>query len=103
MVLTTQLDQRDTILVEVDFQAGYTQLVHSTDANVLVMVLPDCKSTPQKSRPIESGHGRHAVQVANVCSYSMSLAKKMNFNFCAGFYMDSHIRIMKVNITTLVS
>ena len=24
------------------------------------MVLQGCKSTPQKSRPIESGHGRHA-------------------------------------------
>ena len=47
-------------------QAGYTQLVHSTGANVAVMVLQGCKSTPQKSRPTESGHGRHAVQVANV-------------------------------------
>ena len=34
-----------------------------------VMVLQGCKSTLQKSRPIESGHGRHAVQVANVCGY----------------------------------
>ena len=69
MVLTTQLDERDTILVEgMEFQAGYTQLARSTGANVLVMVLQDCKSTPQKSRPIDSGHGRHAVQVANVCS-----------------------------------
>ena len=40
-------------------------------ANVSVMVLQGCKSTPQKSRPIESGHGRHAVQVANVCSYKL--------------------------------
>ena len=30
-----------------------------------VMVLQGCKFTPQKSRLIESGHGRHAVQVAN--------------------------------------
>ena len=52
-------------------QAGYTQLAHSTGANVSVMVLQGCKSTPQKSRPIESGHGRHAVQVANVCSYKL--------------------------------
>ena len=49
-------------------------------ANVSVMVLQGCKSTPQKSRPIKSGHGRHAVQVANV---AISWGKKMNFNFCA--------------------
>ena len=35
------------------------------------MVLQGCKSTLQESRPIESGHGRHAVQVANVCSYKL--------------------------------
>ena len=45
----------------VEFQAGYTQLVCSTGANVLIMILQGCKSTLQKSRPIESGHGRHAV------------------------------------------
>ena len=77
MVLTTQLDRRDTIPVEdIEFQAGYTQLVRSTGANVSVMVLQgSTESTPQKSRPIESGHGRHAVQVANVCSY-MGWTKK---------------------------
>ena len=51
------------------FQAGYTHLARSTGA---VMVLQGCKSTPQKSRPIESGHGRHVVQVANVV-YSLIL------------------------------
>ena len=40
-------------------------------AKVSVKVLQGCKSTPQKSRPIESGHERHAVQVANVCSYKL--------------------------------
>ena len=64
MVLTTQLDRRE-------FQAGYTQLTCSKGANVSVMVLQGCKSTPHKSRPIESGYGRHAVQVANVCSYKL--------------------------------
>ena len=49
------------------------QLARSTGANVSVMVLQGYKSTPQKSRPIESGHGRHAVQVANVCSYKLGL------------------------------
>ena len=61
MVLTTQLDQRTPFRSRVEFQAGYTQLARSTGANVSVMVLQGCKSTPQKSRPIESGHGRHAV------------------------------------------
>ena len=76
MVLTTQLDRRDTIPVE---GAGYTQLARSTGANVSVMVLQGCKSTPQKSRPIESGHGRHAVQVANVCSYKLGLKNEFQF------------------------
>ena len=40
------------------------------------MVLQGCKSTPQKSRPIESGHGRHAVQVA--IEHSYKLGQKMN-------------------------
>ena len=85
MVLTTQLDRRDTIPVKGRisswFKPGYTQLVHPTGANVSVMVLQGYKFTPQKSRPIESGHGRHAVQVANVCSYK--LGKKINFNLGA--------------------
>ena len=46
--------------------------MRSTGANVSVMALQGCKSTPQKSRPIESGHGRPAVQVANVCSYRIA-------------------------------
>ena len=71
------------------------------------MVLQGCKSTPQKSRPIESGHGRHAVQVANVCSYK--LGQKMNFNFganLAGFCMHSQgkqtriIKIKKIKVGT---
>ena len=67
MVLTTQLDQRDTIPVKGRIP-GWLHPI-GTGANVSVMVLQGCKSTPQKSRSIESGHGRHAVQVANVCSY----------------------------------
>ena len=63
----------------VEFQAGYTQLARSTGANVSVMILQGCKSTPQKSRPIESGHGRHAVQVANVCSYKLGLKSEFQF------------------------
>ena len=33
-------------------------------ANVSVMVLQCCKSSPQKSRPLESGHWRHSVWIA---------------------------------------
>ena len=35
----------------------------------------------QKSRPIESGHGRHAMQV--IIEYSYKLGQKMNLNFGA--------------------
>ena len=54
-----------------DEYSTYTQFARSTGANVSVMVLQGCKCTPQKGRPIESGHGRHAVQVANECSYKL--------------------------------
>ena len=56
----------------IEFQAGYTQLACSTGANASVMVIQCCKSTPQKSRPVESGHGRHAMRVAIECSYKLS-------------------------------
>ena len=52
----------------VDFQAGHSQLARSRGANLSAMVLQGYKFTPHKSRPIESGHGRHAVQVAIKCS-----------------------------------
>ena len=65
----------------------------STGANVSVMVLQGCKSTPQKTRPIESDHGRHAVQVANVCSYK--LGQKMNFIF--GWFLHGQSHIMTYN------
>ena len=39
-----------------EFQANTIQLARSTGANVLVMVLQGCKSTLQKSRPLESGY-----------------------------------------------
>ena len=40
----------------VEFQADNAQLVRSTGANVSVMISQGPKSTPQKSRPLESGH-----------------------------------------------
>ena len=70
-VLITQLGQREIILLKgrIEFQVDNTQLVRSAGANVSVMVLQGCKSSPQKSRPVESGHRRHAVWIAIEYSY----------------------------------
>ena len=78
MVLITQLDRRDTIPVEGRIPDWLHPIgaLHRCQLNVSIMVL---QGTLQKSRPIESGHGRHAVQVANVCRY-ISWGKKINFN-----------------------
>ena len=66
----------------VEFQADNAQLVRSaTGANMSVVVLQDCKSSPQKSRPLESGHRRHGVWLA--IEYSYKLGQKMNLNFSA--------------------
>ena len=60
-----------------EFQADYTQLVHSTGANVLVMVLKCCKSTPQN---IKADHfRRHGVWIA--IEYSYKLSQNMNLKF----------------------
>ena len=48
----------------VEFQADNAQLVCSTGANVSVILLQDLKSSPQKSRPLGSGHRRHGVWLA---------------------------------------
>ena len=45
-----------------------------------VIVLQDCKSSPQKSRPLEFGHRRHGVWLA--IEYSYKLGQKMNLNLC---------------------
>ena len=63
----------------VEFQVDNIQLVHSTGANVSVMVLQGRKSSPQKSRPLESGHRRHAVWIA--IEYSYKLGQKNEFKF----------------------
>ena len=57
-----------------------------------VMVLQDFKSSPQKSRPLKSGHRRHGAWLA--IEYSYKLGQKMNLNFSANyadFCRDSHI------------
>ena len=44
-------------------------------------VLLGCKSSTQKSRPLESGHRRRAVWIA--IGHSYKLGQKMNLNFSA--------------------
>ena len=65
-----------------------------------VMVLQGRKSSPQKSRPPESGHRRHAVWIA--IEYSYKLGQKMNpFKFLCelGWFSQrqSHISPCKVD------
>ncbi len=82
MFLTIQPGRRRTSFqARVEFQADNAKLVRSTGVNVSVMILQGCKSSPQKGRPLESGHRRHAVWIA--IEYSYKLGQKMNFNFCA--------------------
>ena len=76
MVLTIQPGRRDIIL---EFQADNAQLVHSTGANVSVMALQGSKTSPQKSRPLESGHMRYGVWLA--IGYSYKLGQKNEFKF----------------------
>ena len=80
MVLMMQPGRKDIIPVKGKIPG---QLVHSTGANVSVMVLQGCKPSPQKSRPLEFGHTRGAVWIA--IEYSYKLGQKMNSNFCANY------------------
>ena len=63
----------------VEFQVDNAQLVRSTGVKVSVMALQGRKSSPQKSRPLESGHRRHAVWIA--IEYSYKLGRKSEFKF----------------------
>ena len=83
MVLTIQPGRRDIIPSRVEFQADNAQLVRSTGANVSVMALQGPKYSPQKSRPLESGHRRHGVCIAIECSYKLD--QKTNLNFCVNY------------------
>ena len=70
MVLTIQPGRRDISHSgqgesRVEFQADNAQFVRSTDANVSVMALQGSKTSPQKSRPLESGYRRYGVWLAN--------------------------------------
>ena len=62
-----------------------------------VMVLQGCKSSPQKSRPLESGHRRHGVCIT--IEYSYKLAQKYEFKFscklCTFSQIGSHFMLQK--------
>ena len=68
-----------------------------------VMILQGCNSTPQKSRPVESGHGRRAVQVANVCSFLAGLKNEFQFLCELGWFLhgQSHITTFCKQISLL--
>ena len=78
----------------VEFQADNAQLVHSTGANVSVMVLQGPKYSPQKSRPLESGHRRHGVCIAIECSYKLDQKNELKFlcELCTFLQIRSHIQ-----------
>ena len=75
--LTTS--RRTSFRSRVEFRVDNIQLMHSTGANMSVMVLQGRKSSPQKSRPLESGHRRHAVWIA--IEYSYKLGQRNQFKF----------------------
>ena len=77
--MSTVMSKGTPFRSRVEFQAGNAQLVCSTGANVSVMVLQGFKSSPQKSRPLESGHRRHGVWLA--IEYSYKLGQKNEFKF----------------------
>ena len=77
MVLTIQPGRGPSFRSRVEFQVDKAQLVRSTGVKVSVMALQGCKSSPQKSRPLESGNRRHAVWIA--IEYSYKLGQKNEF------------------------
>ena len=61
-------------------------------SNVTVMVLQGRKSSPQKSRPPESGHRRHGVWIAIEYSYKLGQKKEFKFLCVLGWFsqIQSH-------------
>ena len=57
------------------------------------MVLQGRKSSPQKSRPPESGHRRHGVWIAIEYSYKLGQKKEFKFLCVPGWFsqIQSHI------------
>ena len=68
-----------------------------------VMALQGRKSSPQKSRPLESGHRRHAVWIA--IEYSYKLSQKSEFKFWCelGWFLQrqSHMEYKKQDLARL--
>ena len=59
------------------------------------MILQGPKYSPQKSRPLESGHRRHGVCIAIECSYKLDQKNKLKFlcKLCTFSQIRSHILI----------
>ena len=58
-----------------------------------VMLLQGPKYSPQKSRPLESGHRRHGVCIAIECSYKLDQKNEFKFlcELCTFSQIRSHI------------
>ena len=58
-----------------------------------VMALQGPKYSPQKSRPLESGHRRHGVCIAIECSYKLDQKNELKFlcELCTFSQIRSHI------------
>ena len=67
------------------------------------MVLQGRKSSPQKSRPPESGHRRHGVWIAIEYSYKLGQKKEFKFLCVPGWFsqIQSHILLKACGSTTL--
>ena len=74
----------------------------STGVNVSVMVLQGRKSSPQKSRPPESGHRRHGVWIAIEYSYKLGQKKEFKFLCVPGWFSQIQSQ-MTVQVTELAS
>ena len=67
-----------------------------------VMALQGRKSSPQKSRPLESGHRRHAVWIA--IEYSYKLGQKSEFKFWCelGWFLQRQSQFVSQNELEIV-
>ena len=79
-------------------------MVRSTGVNVSVMVLQGRKSSPQKGRPPESGHRKHAVWIAIEYSYKLGQKKEFKFLCELGWFsqIQSHIMTATVDLVLLL-
>ena len=70
--------------------------------SVSVMALQGRKSSPQKSRPLESGHRRHAVWIAIEYSYKLGQESEFKFWCELGWFSQrqSHISFVRTRVET---